>query len=316
MNTDQITIFEEGPREGFQGETTVIPVADKIELIEALAATGLKEINCASFVSTTQVPQMADAEQIFERLQRRPQVQYSALWLNAKGFERAVASGVDLKPTVVTSASETFGLRNNRMDRSQLLESQRKLIAAYGEAGLSVATAYVFTAFGCNFEGETPASQVVSSVQDLLRLAEASGISFDALYLCDTVGSASPRSITTAVDAVRTRWPELTLALHLHDTRGLGIANAKAGLDLGIRRFDTSVAGLGGCPFSGSRSAAGNLCTEDFAYLCEQEGYATGIDLDQLIACGLMAERIVGRRLPGKIKDAGLFDMRRKSASA
>jgi hydroxymethylglutaryl-CoA lyase len=308
-----VTLIEEGPREGFQSEKASIPTADKIELIEALAKTGLTEINCCSFMNKQQVPQMADAEEVIAGLHREPGVRYTALWLNLKGFERAQACGADLNPTLVTSASEAFGLHNNKRNRAELLDGQRVLAKAYRAAGLNSANGYVFTSFGCNYEGEIPVSQVISSVRDLLLLAEETDMTFEAMYLCDTIGSASPRTVAAAIDGVRSRWPELDVALHLHDTRGLGLANAHIGLQMGVRRFDSSVAGLGGCPFAGNAAAAGNVSTEDLAYLCAEEGFETGIDLDRLIDCALMADRIVGRTLPGKIKQARAF--RRTPAS-
>ena len=302
-----IRIVEEGPREGFQSEPPGISPADKIALIEGLADAGLTEINCCSFVDATKVPQMADAETIAAGITRRPGIRYTGLWLNTKGFNRALASGIDLHPTLVTSASETFGLKNNNRDRAGLLAGQGVLAKAYLAAGLTMATGYVFTAFGCNYEGEVPVAQVISSVGDLIALAADSDIALDAIYLCDTIGAGTPSQVAAVIGAVRDRWPDLTLALHLHDTRGLGLANALVGLNMGIRRFDASVAGLGGCPFAGNKAAAGNVCTEDLAYLCEEEGYATGIDLERLIDCGKLAERIVGRSLPGKIKEAHAF---------
>lgn len=307
LASDFVKISEEGPREGFQSEPAGIPTSDKIMLIEALAEAGLSEINCCSFVSKAQVPQMADAEEIIASVKRKPQVMYTGLWLNLQGFERAQASGADLKPTLVTSASETFGLKNNKRDRSQLLDGQRVLAHAYNAAGLTSAAGYVFTAFGCNYEGEIPVSRVVDSVGDILALGRQTGVGLEAIYLCDTIGSASPKSVRAAIDGIRSQWPELELALHLHDTRGLAVANAHVGLQMGVRRFDASVGGLGGCPFAGNAAAAGNICTEDLAYLCEQEGLETGIDLERLIECALMAERIVGRSLPGKLKQAHSF---------
>jgi hydroxymethylglutaryl-CoA lyase len=303
MSSGSVAIFEEGPREGFQSEPPGIPTSQKIRLIEALAATGLSEINCCSFVDAARVPQMADAETIMAQLHRLPNVRYTGLWLNLKGFQRARASGADMKAVLVASASETFGLRNNNKTRAQLIDSQRALGSAYKDAGIDRVAGYVFTAFGCNYEGAIPVSNVTRSVQDLMTLGEECDLSFETMVLCDTIGVASPNGIARVIDAVRDRWPELDVALHLHDTRGMGMANALVGLQLGIRRFDASVAGLGGCPFAGNTAAAGNICTEDLVYLCHEEGFETGIDLSKLIACGLMAEEIVGRRLPGKIKD-------------
>ena len=303
MSSRFVTICEEGPREGFQSEPPGIPTQAKVRLIEALADVGLAEINCCSFVDAARVPQMADAETIMARIQRRPDVRYGGLWLNLKGFHRALASRVDLKPTLVASASETFGLRNNNKSRLQLIESQRTLGMAYRDAGISRVAGYVFTAFGCNYEGAIPVSSVTQSVGDLLLIARECGLAFETIYLCDTIGAAAPRGVARAIDAVRSQWPDLDLSLHLHDTRGMGMANALVGLQMGVRRFDASVAGLGGCPFAGNKTAAGNICTEDLVYLCHEEGYETGVDLSKLIACGLLAEEIVGRKLPGKIKE-------------
>jgi hydroxymethylglutaryl-CoA lyase len=306
QSTRFVRICEEGPREGFQSEPSGISTADKVALIEALAETGLQEISCCSFVNQQQVPQMADAEAVIAQIRKRSDVQYTGLWLNQRGFKRALATPLDLKPTLVTSASETFGMRNTKQSRRQMLEGQRTLAQAYKEAGLNTAAGYVFTAFGCNYEGEISAEKVLGCVSDLLTLGLETDMAYEAIYLCDTIGTASPRTLRTAIGAIRTRWPELELALHLHDTRGTGLINAYVGLEMGIRRFDASVGGLGGCPFAGNKAAAGNICTEDLAYLCQEEGYETGIDLDKLIASSHLAERIVGRKLPGKIKEGGL----------
>jgi hydroxymethylglutaryl-CoA lyase len=303
MSSDLVAIFEEGPREGFQSEPPGIATSQKIRLIEALAGTGLTEINCCSFVDAARVPQMADAEAIMAGVHRVPGVRYAGLWLNLKGFERARACGVDLKAALVASASETFGLRNNNKTRPQLIETQRALGLAYRDAGIDAVAGYVFTAFGCNFEGPTPVSHVVRSVRDLVTLAGECGLTFETMVLCDTIGAASPDGVARAVGAVREQWPDLDVALHLHDTRGMGMANALVGLQMGIRRFDASVAGLGGCPFAGNTAAAGNICTEDLVYLCHEQGYETGVNLPKLVACGLMAEDIVGRKLPGKLKE-------------
>jgi len=227
------------------------------------------------------------------------------LWLNLKGFERARASGADLKPALVASASETFGIRNNNKSRAQLIESQRMLGVAYKDAGVTSVAGYVFTAFGCNYEGAIPVERVVRSVQDLVSLGAECDLPFETMYLCDTIGAAAPSGVARAIDAIRSRWPDMNVALHLHDTRGMGMANALVGLKMGVRRFDASVAGLGGCPFAGNKAAAGNICTEDLVYLCHEEGFETGVDISKLIECGLMAEQIVGRRLPGKLKEVG-----------
>lgn len=236
---------------------------------------------------------------------RRPGVRYTGLWLNRAGFERAEATGLDLNGLIVASASETFGVRNNNRDRAGMRDSQRDLMAAYTGAGVTTIASYVFTAFGCNYEGSISPDKVVGAVEDILAITTEAGIFPEVVYLCDTVGAATPVSVERAVATVRERWPDLALGLHLHDTRGIGMANALVGLRLGIDRFDTSVGGLGGCPFAGNRAAAGNLCTEDLAYLCEEMGIDTGIDLDALIDVANLAEAIVGHPLPGKLRQVG-----------
>lgn len=301
----RVRICEEGPREGFQMEPPTISTGDKIRLIEALAETGLADIACCSFVSPSRVPQMADAEAIMAGTHRRPGVRYTGLWLNRAGFERAEATGLDLNGLIVASASETFGVRNNNRDRAGMRDSQRDLMAAYTGAGVTTIASYVFTAFGCNYEGSISPDKVVGAVEDILAITTEAGIFPEVVYLCDTVGAATPVSVERAVATVRERWPDLALGLHLHDTRGIGMANALVGLRLGIDRFDTSVGGLGGCPFAGNRAAAGNLCTEDLAYLCEEMGIDTGIDLDALIDVANLAEAIVGHPLPGKLRQVG-----------
>ena len=296
-----VRICEEGPREGFQSEPAGIATSSKAELIDALAETGLKDIACCSFVNPDQVPQMSDAEAIVAGISKRLDVRYTGLWLNRNGFARARQTQLDLTGLVVASASESFAIKNNRRDRLGMIASQNELMADYQIAGVSHHAAYVFTAFGCNFEGEIAAALAIRSVEDLLDIVADP----EVVYLCDTIGSATPPMVERLVGEVRNRWPHLPLGLHLHDTRGLGIANAMTGLQLCVSRFDTSIGGLGGCPFAGNRAAAGNLCTEDFAYLCAEMGIDTGLDLARLVEAAALAERIVGHSLPGKVRQAG-----------
>jgi hydroxymethylglutaryl-CoA lyase len=297
-----VRICEEGPREGFQSEPSGISTSDKIRLIEALADTGLRDIACCSFVSERRVPQMADAEAIVSGLNRRIGVRYTGLWLNKAGFDRARATSLDLTGLIVTSASETFGIRNNNRDRAGMLESQLALMEAYQSHGVQSFASYVFTAFGCNYEGDIAPQRVIQSISDLLSIYPDP----EVVYLCDTVGLATPTNLERLVATVRNRWPDLPIGLHLHDTRGLGLANAMVGINLGVARFDTSIAGLGGCPFAGNKAAAGNLCTEDLAYLCAEMGIETGLDISALIECAKLAEQIVKHALPGKLKQVGL----------
>ncbi len=301
---EKIELVEEGPREGAQSEPGGIPLAAKIKLIDGLAEAGLREINCCSFVSPKRVPQMADAEAIADGISRRAGVRYTGLWLNDQGFERARQTPLDLVGNLVASASAAFGRNNNNRSPQELLAQQRGMAELYRQAGVPFGSAYVFTAFGCTFEGDISVQKVVQAMAGLLEIFADHGQAPEALYLCDTVGWATPLQIERAVGALRDRWPEHPIALHLHDTRGAGLANAMAGLRLGVRRFDASCAGLGGCPFSGE-GAAGNICTEDLVFLCEESGVATGVNLDALIDCARYIEGVVGHSLPGKTMKAG-----------
>jgi hydroxymethylglutaryl-CoA lyase len=300
-----VDIHEEGPREGFQFEPAGIPTAAKVELIEALAESGLKHIACASFVDPQRVPQMADAMEIAAAIKRRPGVQYSGIWLNEKGFDRALASGLDLAPTIVASASSEFSIRNNNCDSEGLLKRQERLLDRFIGADMPLRAAHVFTAFGCYFEGGIPLETVMARVADLLRIAAERGTRPGTVYFCDTIGAANPAQVTRMLGEARERWPEQEFGLHLHDTRGMGLANALAGLQMGVRSFDSSIGGMGGCPFAGNKSAAGNISTEDFALMCEEMGISTGLDVDKLMECATLAQSIVGHPLPGRAMHAG-----------
>ncbi|MCJ1961595.1 hydroxymethylglutaryl-CoA lyase [Novosphingobium mangrovi (ex Hu et al. 2023)] len=302
-----VEILEEGPREGFQAEPPGIPVAAKLELIEALAETGLAEINCASFVSRKVMPQMADAEEIAATVHRKEGVRYRGMWLSKNGFLRAANSGLDLMATLSASASDTFLFKNNNRTPEQYLAEQEQMLDLFEAHGLKNGPVYIFTAFGCNYEGAIDPARVVERTAPLLDLLAARGHTPSHVTLCDTIGSATPEAVRRAMGAVRERWPDQPIALHLHDTRGLGLACALAGLEMGASRFDASVGGLGGCPFAGNAAAAGNIATEELVLLCESMGLATGIDLARLVEVVALAERIVGRPLPSRLAKAGLF---------
>jgi len=301
----RIVIHEEGPREGFQIEPGPIATADKIRFIEALAETGLAEIQCVSFVNPKKVPGWADAEEVAAGIRRRPGVVYDCLWLNVKGLNRAAMSGLDLSGRIISSASEVFSRRNTGMDLEGELAEQRRWMQRYRELGVEVGFLSVMTAFGCNLTGEVPVERILHVLERSFEGAEAEGVRFAGISLADTVGWATPVAIERAIGAVRTRWPDMPIALHLHDTRGAGLANAYAGLRLGVSRFDSACAGLGGCPFAGHKGAAGNICTEDLVFLAEEMGIETGVDLEKLIECAWLAEEIVGHPLPGKVMKGG-----------
>ncbi len=305
-----VHIVEEGPREGFQSEPTPIATANKIEFIEALADAGVPEIDCASFVNPKAVPQMADVLDIAKGISKREDVIYSCMWLNEKGFLSALDSGLHLPALTSGSASDTFLLKNNRRTPEEQVQVQTNLRQLYSQHGIGSGPVYLFTAFGCNYEGAVSLEQVMRRASDLVGICEANGTPPTCIYLCDTIGAADPLQVRRLVEAVRTRWPDYPVALHLHDTRGLGIANAMAGIELGVSRFDASVGGMGGCPFAGNKSAAGNISTEELAMLCERMGIETGINIPKLIDVAAMAESIVGHSLPGKLAKSGMFQKR------
>jgi hydroxymethylglutaryl-CoA lyase len=301
-----VRITEEGPREGFQIEKGPIPTARKIALIDALSRTGLDHIQIVSFVNPSAVPGMADADAVVDGITREPGVAYTALWLNEKGFERALRHDrLTNTGTIQLSASEKFSKRNQNRDAAQQLAGQHAIVEMYKAAGIAVERGSVMAAFGCNFEGDIPASRVVALVEQILDVAEEHGVTLRTITLADTMAWATPLAIKRTVGSLRQRWPDLEFALHLHDTRGMAVANAYAGLETGVTRFDAAVAGLGGCPFAGHSGAAGNICTEDLVFLCNEMGIKTGIDLDALIECAKLAENIVGHPLPGAVMKGG-----------
>ena len=309
----RIHITEEGPREGFQFEKSQIPTSRKVELINALSETGLEQIQVTSFVSPKAVPQMADADEVVRGIKLKDSVDYIALWLNLQGFERALATGrLHMEASVSLTASETFLQRNQKRTMSENLEQQRQMAAAYKAAGLTIDRGTIMSAFGCNFEGEIPVARVVSLVQDALDVAKEQGDEIKLFNLSDTMGWATPRGIREVVGAVREKFPQLEMSLHLHDTRGMGIANAYAGLEMGVTHFDACVGGLGGCPFAGNRAAAGNVCTEDLVFMCNDLGIETGIDIDALVSVAKLAEEIIGHRLPGAVMAGGTLSARRQ----
>jgi hydroxymethylglutaryl-CoA lyase len=313
-----VRITEEGPREGFQIAPAPVPTADKIALVEALAATGVPRLQVASFVSPKRVPGWADAEAVVAGFTPRPGVAYTALWFNAQGLERALAfrDRLALSGSITVAASEAFSLRNLNRDRAGQIAAQREAIAAHRAAGVPVTRVSVQAAFGCNFAGDIPPAQAVAAVADAMALAAETGCAIERISLADTMGWAHPLLLERVVAEVRARWPDQAISLHLHDTRGLGLANALAGLRLGVAEFDAAVGGAGGCPFAGHPGAPGNIATEELVLLCEEMGIATGVDLEALIAAGHLAERILGRTLPSALLRGGSLAAFRARARA
>lgn len=301
-----VLISEEGPREGFQIEPGPISTAAKIELIDALSRTGLKSIQVASFVDPRRVPGMADAEDVVAGIRMQPRVEYTAIWFNERGLQRALATkGLTITGKVRSYPSKAFLKRNlNRTPKEHLAHTHQE-IARYKELGIPVTEASITAAFGCNFQGDIPVKAVLDEVDWIQSLARDYELPIEMLSLADTMAWGTPSSIRRLVGEVQDRHPDLPVSLHLHDTRGLGIANAYAGLTMGVTMFDTSIAGLGGCPFAAHKGAAGNVCTEDFAFMCEEMGIKTCLDLDALIEAARLAERVVGHPLPGCVMRGG-----------
>jgi isopropylmalate/homocitrate/citramalate synthase len=312
-----VDIAEEGPREGFQIEKGAINTADKIALIDALSRTGVKRIQVASLVNPKLVPSWADADAVIAGFTPAPGVAYAALWFNERGLHRALAfrDRLTLKGSISLSASEAFCRKNLNRDRAGQNEAMRGQTQRHLAAGVPVTRIGVMAAFGCNYSGDVSPADVLATIQDGLAIAAEAGAMIRDLSLADTMGWATPARVERLVCEVRGRWPELVISLHLHDTRGLGIANAFEGLRLGVTRFDAAVGGLGGCPFAGQPGAPGNIATEELVLLCEEMGIATGIDLEALIEAGRLAERIVGRQLPSAALRAGTLTAFRKKAA-
>lgn len=302
----EVHITEEGPREGFQIEPGTISTAAKVELIDALSRTGLRHIQVVSFVNPKRVPGMADAEEVVRRIRPEPGVAYSALWLNERGLQRALAlDRLTLEGKIAMYPSEAFLLRNQNRTLAAQREEVQRLLREYHRYGVPVRKGSVSSAFGCNFEGDIAPARVVALIDDMLGIASEHGIAIETVTLADTMAWATPLAVKRLIGTIRDRHPALRLSLHLHDTRGMGIANACAGLEMGVTHFDASVAGLGGCPFAGHRGAAGNVCTEDLVFMCEEMGVRTGIDLEALIRAARLAEEIVGHPLPGAVMKGG-----------
>lgn len=309
-----VDITEEGPREGFQIEPGPIPTADKIALIDALAGTGLRRIQAASFVSPKIVPGWADAEAVIAGFTPREGVEYTALWFNAAGLARAqaFAGRLTLTGSITVTGSEAFTRKNLNRSQAEQLDAQRKNVATHQAAGVPVTRVSLQAAFGCNYSGGVSAAQALEALSGAMAIAAETGCAIEKISLADSMGWANPLLVERLVGAVRERFPGPKISLHLHDTRGLGIACAAAGLRLGVSQFDAAVAGLGGCPFAGHPGAPGNVATEELVFLCEEMGIATGIDLDALIAAAALAERIVGHRLPSNLlRSGGLAAFRR-----
>jgi len=292
-----IEIVEVGPRDGLQNEPGVLPTAVKVELINRLAASGLKRIEVASFVNPTKVPQMADAEQVLSALPKQGGTRYIGLVLNRKGFDRAQAAGCR-EIGMALAVSDTFNRRNQRVGTEESIEEWLDIANAARDAGIA-AHITLSTSFGCPFEGEVAPEKVVAVAT---RVAAGNPTE---LVLADTIGAGVPAQVTDLVGRVRAALPELRLRCHFHNTRNTGLANAYAAALTGVDILDASVGGIGGCPFA--PGATGNIPTEDLLYMLHRSGFETGVNIERLIDTGKWLQQQLGRPVPGLLVKAGLF---------
>jgi hydroxymethylglutaryl-CoA lyase len=290
----KIALREVGPRDGLQNEDPV-PTDAKVSLIDALSRTGLSRIEAVSFVRPSAIPQLADADEVWSRINRSPAVRYSALVPNLRGAVRALDAGVRELEAVV-SASETHNTQHVNRTTSESLDEITAILAMAHGRGATVQV-IVSTAWGCPYEGDVSAGRAVSIA------SKAVGCGADSVSFGDTTGMATPTRVRALVSAFRDAHPDIPLNLHFHNTRGTGLANVLAALELGVTDFDASVGGLGGCPYA--PGATGNIATEEFVHMAEDMGIDTGISLDALIEAAAEAERAVGHTLPSQILRAG-----------
>lgn len=283
--SDHVRVMEVGPRDGLQNEKAILPVADKIALVDRLSACGLPAVEVTSFVSPRWVPQLADAEEVLAGISRRPGVDYPVLVPNLVGYQRARAAGAD-SIAVFTAASEAFSQRNTNASIAQTLERFAPVLEQARADGVRV-RGYVSTVLGCPYQGEVPVPAVVEVASALHAMGCAQ------ISLGDTIGVGTPAKARAMLRAVASQVPMAQLAVHFHDTYGQALANVLACLEEGVRVVDAAVAGSGGCPYA--KGASGNLASEDLVYLLHGLGLHTGVDLEALAATGQWLSQQLGR---------------------
>ena len=291
---ERISLREVGPRDGLQNEAPV-PTESKVALIDALSRTGVGRIEAVSFVHPKAIPSMADAAEVWSAVEKSASVRYSALVPNMRGAQRALDAGFQ-EIEVVVSASDTHNRKNVNRSTEESLDDIAVLLKSAHDAG-ATCQVIVSTAFGCPYEGDVPVSRVL----DVAGRALADGA--DGISYGDTTGMATPSRVTGLVGDTRMRFPDAALNLHFHNTRGTGLANVLAALQLGVVDYDASVGGLGGCPYA--PGATGNVASEELVHMVEDMGVDTGVDLDALLDAAREAERLVGRTLPSQVLRAG-----------
>lgn len=290
----RIYFHEVVTRDGFQMEPAFVPTDTKVALVDALSACGYAKIEVTSFTSVKAIPMLRDAEAVMGGIQRVPGVEYTVLVPNLRGAERAMGVQPD-EFNLVMSTSETHNLANLRMPREHSFAALREVIRCYGaQVPVNVSLS---TCFGCPMEGDVPQQEVLRWV------ARFADLGVRGVTVCDTTGMAHPSQVAAMCDALRARFPALQLTLHFHNTRGMGLANVLAAVQSGIERFDGSLGGLGGCPYA--PGASGNISSEDALHMLEAMGYATGIDLQRLLAIARELPSIVGHAVPGQVAQSG-----------
>lgn len=284
----RVTLYEVGPRDGLQNEAAFVPTDAKVEFVNRLSAAGFRHIEVTSFVAPKWIPQLADAAEVLSRIDRRPGVVYSALVPNEQGLERALASGVD-QVNVFMSASETHNRKNINKSIAQTYPVLQPVIATAKQHGKPV-RGYVSTVWGCPYEGRVRPEQVMDVVERLLELG------VDEISLGDTIGVAAPPEVTSLLKALTAQGvPLARIALHFHDTRGTAVANVCAGLAAGVTTYDSSLGGLGGCPYA--KGASGNVATDDLLYLFDRMGIETAIDIPAALETARWFESVIGKPL-------------------
>lgn len=294
MLPEWVRIVEVGPRDGLQNEQGAVPAQDKVALVDALVAAGLRHVEVGSFVSPRWVPQMADSAAVFAAIERAPGVTYAALTPNLQGFEAALAAGAS-EVAVFAAASESFSQRNINCSIAQSLQRFEPVMAAAAERSIKV-RGYVSCVLGCPYEGDIAPAQVRDVANAMLQMG------CYEISLGDTVGVGTPEAARRLIETVAQRVPRAQLAGHFHDTYGQAVANIYACLLEGVRVFDSSVAGLGGCPYA--PGASGNVATEDVLYLLHGLGISTGVDLDKVVQAGQAIMLALGRHGASRVARA------------
>jgi len=291
-----VTLYEVGPRDGLQNESRLIPTENKVQLIDALSATGLRAIEITSFVNPKWIPQLADGVEVAQRVTRRSGVNYSALVPNRQGFDSAVKAGMK-EIAVFLSASETHNKKNVNKTIAATLQAFGEVVPPALERGIRV-RAYVSTVYGCPYEGKVDPGKAL----DQCRALRAMGCY--QISLGDTIGVANSRQVRDVLSRVLADTPIEAVAVHFHDTRGTALANILVAVEMGITTVDAALGGLGGCPYA--PGASGNVATEDVVYMLEEMGVKTGVDLEKLIDCSRLASTLVGHEMPSKYYRAAI----------